>query len=95
MRTECPTADEAPDRALSSQRPAPRDLPVWRPAAQGHPCAAIPSLWWGSPAAISGRQMIRLGSPKSEVQFEVVKPWNSGVNIFAFEDLRQVLIVLF
>ncbi len=38
-------------------------------------------------AAISGGQMIRLASPKSEVEFEVVEPWDPRVDVFALEDL--------
>ena len=39
--------------------------------------------------------MIRLSSAKAEVEFEVVEPRDAGVNVFALEDLGQVLIVFF
>ena len=50
----------------------------------------------GAPkAAISEGRMIRLLSPKAEIQFEVIEPWDAGIDVFSFEDVRQVLIVFF
>jgi hypothetical protein len=37
--------------------------------------------------------MIRLALPKAEVEFEIVEPWDPRVDVFALEDLGQVLIV--
>ncbi len=46
-------------------------------------------------AAISGGQMIGLGSPESEVQFVIVEPGNAGIDVLVLEYLGQVLIMFF
>ncbi len=46
-------------------------------------------------AAIWGRQMIRLGLAKAEVELEVVEPRDAGGDVFAFEDVGQVFVMFF